>query len=52
MNKKIVLTYEGEVKDGFTGIYVGEDSVETIKEKIESFLDTGKKIKIKIEYEV
>ena len=50
MKEKKQIVYEGKVQDGFCGVYLGGDSIASITERIESFLDSGKTIKVKIEY--
>lgn len=51
MKEKKILVYEGEVKDdGRGGVCLGEDSIASISEKLESLIYSGKKIKVKIEY--
>lgn len=49
MKKQITIVYEGEVNDGFTGLYLGEDNIEDITKYLESLEGTGKHVRITIE---
>ena len=51
MKEKKVIVYEGEVIDGWEGIWLGDDLIASICGKLESFLGSGRKIKVKIEYD-
>lgn len=52
MKEKKVFVYEGTVASGWGGICLGKDTVASITERIESFQDSGKKVKVKIEYDL
>ncbi len=44
------IIYEGEVQDQWGGVCLGKDTISSIVKKLESFLDSGKTIRVEIEY--
>ena len=51
MDKKIVITYEGEICDGWSGGCIGDTPLSDLENVIETLKKTGTKVKITVEYD-